>query len=313
MPKKSIFLACLAFLATACLSQSIWNSYGCYTSECLNINYENIFTKLSSQTLDEYRVRFNKTPNVMIWKDDAVRDKIQFMLSYTYWKDRFDYPEPSWNDSTLTWGELRQHFVLRLSQVGEQDTTTLPIAWGDPDVVVSNNSDESAGWAGVFDLEVTELPIQDFGTAWSLWIAPIGPAPDPCRSSGSYENQVDLVDTVTFVYTSITTPTDSLLWSLSDWEGRGSIALAHQLFKLFPNNTSLMRTLLPYYYENANCDSVSRIGTHYIDVMRNNLDPFRISYSYPGPSPTISEVERMIQYLCVDGVVKPWRDPSRGF
>jgi len=304
------------FISTNVVAQGPWNDKSCISIVSPQMGSQNEFVRYASAVQGHYEQRFLEPPNIMIWQDINPNEKLSFGVSYTYWLDLPRNQEPSWNDSTLTWGELRQHFQLKATQVSTQDTSSFPIIWGDSARIVSD-SEENAGWSGWFDLTLSDLSITNFNNAWRLWVEPIGAAPPPCNRAALGSSPVLRQDTMVVVQTPRTTPTDTLMWSIADWESRGSVQLAHQLLVSFPNQHELLRELLTYYYYEENCDSVSRIGNHYINVLNSGLDPFYES-EYPMfmKPPNGREAANMIQNLCVENDVSlEWRvhDSVRGY
>ncbi|MCB2212956.1 hypothetical protein KQI52_12660 [bacterium] len=129
-----------------------------------------------------------------------------------------------------------------------------------------------------------------------MWLEPLG------------ANLPWKIETDTLLAVRITqfTAADTLGWMYRHWTGVPDSTWFDRMFAVFPDNTRLLREFFWKYYNEANCDSLTRVGEHLIEVWQSGESTYLMdNMSEFSVDQASEDVQERIEDICVEGQPQP--------
>jgi len=281
--KRLLMVVMILVLATNSFAKPPWDEHGRLKMEVISDGRSDAWDSILANVPDHYINRFGAYPRFMLWED--VDKPVLFLLDFGFL--RYNNPDPDLNpplpdwSMDLTWADVKQHFYWRTESVLKGDVLYYPVTQHEDTTHISNPYDDANGdWGVAFNFDARTLPIPNDDSAWklNLQLYDKGPAEgDPPVISS---------ETVVFVRTTRSTPMDTLLWADYEdilWEDKD---LNLQLLRSFPNSRLMIRNMIDFYTEEANCDSLQFYCQRYLDVYKARSDPHYVRINLSGETHT---------------------------
>jgi len=277
--KRLLMLVMILVLATNSFAKPPWDEHGNFSVEIRFDGSCDAWSNVLANIPDHYITRFGAYPQFMLWED--LDQPVLFVMDFGFLRynnpnPHLNPPKPDWS-MDLTWADVKQHFYWRTESVLKGDVLYFPVTqYADTSHISSTKYDANGDWFVDFKFDARTLPIPNDDSAWklNLQVFDKGPAEgDPPVISS---------DTVLFVRTFRSTPTDTFKWARFEgllWEDKD---LNLQLLRHFPNSRTMIRNMIDFYTEEANCDSLQFYCQRYLNVYKARSDPHFVKHDLSG-------------------------------